>query len=102
MCNWQEKIIVGVEYNMAKLVDLAWGRKIHLGLDLNEEPMEGNDVDDQPTPIVKLFQAHKYAKLLSNFGVKHPLEFSVINVMNMQSFMDKLSKMSISNISMIQ
>ena len=25
----------------------AWGRKIHLGLDVNEEPMEGNDVNDQ-------------------------------------------------------
>jgi hypothetical protein len=31
---------------MAKLVDLAWGREIHLGLDSNEEPMEANDVDD--------------------------------------------------------
>ena len=37
---------------MAKLGDLAWGREIHLDLDLNEEPMEGNDEDDQPTPIV--------------------------------------------------
>ena len=41
--------IVDAKYNMAELVDLAWGREIHLGLDLNEEPMEGNDVDDQPT-----------------------------------------------------
>ena len=31
---------------MAKLVELAWGRKIHLSLGLNEGPMEGNDVDD--------------------------------------------------------
>ena len=38
--------------NMAKLMDLAWGREVHLGLVLSEEPMEGNDVDD-PTPIVK-------------------------------------------------
>jgi hypothetical protein len=35
-------------------VDLAWGREIDLGLDLNEEAMEGNDVDNLPTLIVKL------------------------------------------------
>ena len=39
--------IVDAKYNMAKLVDLAQGREIHLGLNWNEEPMEGNDVDDQ-------------------------------------------------------
>ena len=44
---WDE--IVDVEYNMAELVDSIWDRKFHLGLDLKEEPMEGNDVDDQPT-----------------------------------------------------
>ena len=38
--------IVDAEYNMAELMDLAWYREIHLGLDLNEEPMKGNDVDD--------------------------------------------------------
>ena len=27
--------------------------------------------------------------------MEHPLEFSLVNVMNMQSFMDKFSKMSI-------
>ena len=39
---------------MVELVDLAWGRGIHLGLDLNEKPMEENDADDRSTPIVKL------------------------------------------------
>ena len=39
---------------MYELVDWAWGREVHLGLHLNEEPMEGSDVDDQPIPIVKL------------------------------------------------
>ena len=52
---------------MAKLVAFAWGREFYLGLDLHEEPMEGNDVDDQPTPKVKLPQAHEYARLLSHF-----------------------------------
>ena len=47
---------------MAKLVDLTWRREIHLGLDLKEEPIEGNDVDDHLTPIVKLPQAHEYAQ----------------------------------------
>jgi hypothetical protein len=36
--------IVDAEYNMAKLVDLAWGGEYHLGVYLNEEPMEENDV----------------------------------------------------------
>ena len=44
---------------------LAWGRDIHLALDLNEELMEGNDVDDQRTPTVKLPRAYEYAQLLS-------------------------------------
>jgi hypothetical protein len=48
--------IVDVEHNMAQLVDLAWCMKVCLGLDLNEEPMEGNDVDDQPTPIIKILK----------------------------------------------
>ena len=46
--------IVDAWYNMVELVDLACSREIHLGSDLKEELMEGNDVDDQPTPIVKL------------------------------------------------
>ena len=91
--------IVDVNYNMAELVDFTWGREFHLGLDLNEEPMKGNDVDDQPTPLVKLPQAHEYAKLLSIFPLEHPLEFLIIGVMTMQSFMNKLNKTSISNIS---
>ena len=78
---------------MDESLDLAWGREIHLGLDLNEEL-----VDDQPTPMVKLPQACEYAQLLSNFVVEHPSEFSVIDVMNMQSFMNELSKMFISHI----
>jgi hypothetical protein len=32
---------------MVELVALAWGREIQLGLELKEEPTEGNDVDDQ-------------------------------------------------------
>ena len=60
--------------------------------------VEGDNVDVQPTPIVKLSQVREYAQLLSNFVVEHLLEFLVTNVMNTQSFMDKLSKMSISNI----
>ena len=57
--------------------------KSNWGLDLNEEPMEGNDVNDQPTPIIKLYQAREYAQLLSNFAMEHPLEFSVVDVMSM-------------------
>ena len=42
------------------------GHKSIWVLNLNEEPIKGNGVDDHPTPIVKLPQAHKYAQLLSN------------------------------------
>jgi hypothetical protein len=69
-------------------VDLVWKKGIFLGLDLNEEPMKVNGVDDQPTPIVKLPQACEYAQLLSKFAMKHPLKFLLVDVMNMQSFMD--------------
>jgi hypothetical protein len=44
---------------------------------LNEEAMEENDVNDQPTPTVKLPQAREYAQLLSNFAVEHSLKFSL-------------------------
>jgi hypothetical protein len=43
---------------------------------------------NQPTPIIKLPQAYEYAQLLRKFAVEHPLlEFSAVDVMNMQSFM---------------
>ena len=48
---------------MDELVDLAQGTKTYLCLDLNEEPIDGNDVDEQRTRIVKLPQAHEYAQL---------------------------------------
>ena len=48
--------IIDVDCNMAELIKLAWGREVHLDLDLNEEQMEGNDVDDQPIPIVKFLK----------------------------------------------
>ena len=61
--------IVDARYNIVELVDVAWSRKVHLDLNLNEETMEGNDVHDQPIPIVKLSQAHEYAQLLSNLSI---------------------------------
>jgi hypothetical protein len=46
-----------------------------LDLDFNEEQIEENDVDEQPTPIVKIPQACEYAQLLSYFVVEHPSKF---------------------------
>jgi hypothetical protein len=44
--------------------DFTWDREVHLGLELNEMSVEGKRyVDDQLSPIVKLFQALKYAQL---------------------------------------
>ena len=68
--------IVDVKNTMTKLVDLEWGREIHLDLNLNEEPMEGNDVDYQPTTIVKLPQALGMPNYYQNFAVEYPLDFS--------------------------
>ena len=68
------------------------------GLDLNEKPIKENDVDNQPIPIVKLPQAYEYTQLLANFAMEHPLKFPMVHPMNMHSFMDKLNKMSITNI----
>jgi hypothetical protein len=42
-------------------------------------------------PIVKLPQAREYAQLLSKFAVEHPLEFLIIDVTHVQSFVDKMS-----------
>ena len=49
-------------------------------------------MDDRPTPIVKLVEDLAYAQLLSNFIMDHPLEISVIDVTNLQSFMDNLTR----------
>jgi hypothetical protein len=61
--------IVDTKYNMSTLVDLAWGREIYLGLDLN----------DQPTPLTKL---------------PHALQWSIFGAFNYRChehaiFMDK-------------
>ena len=76
---------VDVEYTLLELLDLAWGREIHFSLDLNKEPMEGNSVDDQPTPIFKHPKACEYDQILSNFAMENPSEMSTVDVMNMQS-----------------
>jgi hypothetical protein len=55
-------------------------------------------VDDQHISMVRPPQDREYAQLLSNFGVEHPSENLVVGVMNMQSLINKLNKMSISNI----
>ena len=57
-----EEIVDG-EHSMVELVGLVWGREIHLGLNLNEEPMKNNHVNDQPTPIVNLPQAQLLSTL---------------------------------------
>jgi hypothetical protein len=36
----------GCVESMVEMVNMAWGREIHLDLNLNEHPTEENDVDD--------------------------------------------------------
>ena len=45
--------------------------------------MDGNDVDDQPIPIVYLTKPCECAQLLSSFAMGHSLEITIIDVMNM-------------------
>jgi len=54
--------IVDAKYNVIELVEWHGKKEIHLGLYLNEEPLKGIDVDDEPTPIIKLPQAYEYAQ----------------------------------------
>ncbi len=78
--------IVNAKYIVLELLDLVW-RKSPFRLGFNEDPMDGNDVDDQHQ-LVKLPQARKYAQILTNLPVKYPLASSIIDVMNMQSFIE--------------
>jgi hypothetical protein len=67
--------IVDAKYSLTELMDLAWDNPY--GFRLNEEPMERNDVDDQPTPIVKFPQAYEYAQFFIKFCNK--TSFGVFN-----------------------
>ena len=40
-----DDVIGGMHWGIDELVDLAWGREVHLGSDLNEQLVEENDVD---------------------------------------------------------
>ena len=62
-------------------------REVRLEWHLNEEPMEGNDVDDHSTPLNKLPRAYEYAQLLSKFAVDNS-PFAIAGVMNMQSLIN--------------
>jgi hypothetical protein len=61
------------------------GYRSPFGLKLNEEPMEGNIVDDQPTLIAKLSPTHEYAQSLLIFAKENSSEFSIVDIMNMYS-----------------
>jgi hypothetical protein len=54
--------IVDAKYNVAELVDLTWEKRNPFGFIFDEEPLKGIDVDDEPTPIIKLPQAYEYAQ----------------------------------------
>jgi hypothetical protein len=54
-----------------------------LDLDLKEQPMDGNDVHDSPTPIVNLTQPRECDQLISSFATGHFLEITIVDVMNM-------------------
>ena len=51
MCNGQERELLIQNTTCMSMVDLRWGREIHLGLDLYVEQMKGHD---HSTLVVKL------------------------------------------------
>ena len=57
---------------MIELVHLAWGRVIHLGFNVNEETMKGNDVDDQlpqaPSCVCPIATKSKHPFGVFNYG----------------------------------
>ena len=61
---------------MHSTIWLSWwiwhGVRISFGCRLNEEPMEGSDVDNLPTLSFRVPQAREYAQLLSNSAMEHP------------------------------
>jgi hypothetical protein len=73
--------IVDAQYNMVELVDLAWGGDIWLGLNLNKEPM--NDVDDRPTPRVKLSQTRDTCPITIKCCSRASFAVSIIDMMDM-------------------
>ena len=55
--------------------------------------MEGTNVDDWPTPRVKLPQAREYAQLLSTLQLSILQSFQLYMIaMNVQPFMDKIEQ----------
>jgi hypothetical protein len=60
--------------------------------------MDGNEVHDFPTPIVNLTQLRECAQLISSFLTGHFLEITIVDVMNMYIFTNKLNRKSNSNI----
>ena len=84
--------IVDAKYNIADLVDLACEREIHLGLDLNSQwrGMLWMTDQHQSSSFLKPMSMSNYYRFCSGA----PFRVSVIDMMNMQSFMDKSKKMS--------
>ena len=87
--------IIDAKYNMDELLDLAQGRENHFGFKFKRRA--------NGRWCVWLGNTNSQISLspwLCRITIKskHPLIFSIIDVMNMQSSMDKLNKMSNSNI----
>lgn len=72
ICAMREKV-VDAENIMVEMVELAWSAENPYGIRYsNEEPMERNDVYNQPTPIVKPPQSLLECPITINFVVEHP------------------------------
>ena len=70
-----------------------------MDLDLKGQTMDGNEVHDFPTPIVNLTQLRECAQLISSFFLMGRfLEITIVDVMNMYIFTNKLNRKSNSNI----
>ena len=61
---------------MVELVDLAWSRETHLGVDLIEEPMDGGCIRPTNTNRQASSSLHR-CPITINFTVEHPSQFPV-------------------------
>ena len=90
--------VVDAKYNIVELVDLAWCRGIHLGFRFGSRA-NGGEWYGWPTNTNSQASPSPWkCPMTIKFYREHPSEFMILDVMNIESFMDGLNKMSISNI----
>jgi hypothetical protein len=91
--------IIEAEYCMSELVDMALGQIIEpASLYLIAKTVNPLDVDERPSPIVKLTDAQQHAQLLATFFMENSLDFTPADMMKSQGILEKLNKIYVANL----